>query len=221
MLFIASIIVNSTNPPSPGLPLSQVPIVRARATLVPTQTAISHLGVQLDAWTLATGVPTSTPRPTVIPIESPTPVATLVPSPRYLQLWDHFLIPVVSASREHYGFNDNASKKYRWTVPPNVAAWHPDTDDCGTGTSIIGGHVSFNGMPGVFRDLASIQEQEQVLCVDSQQAQHIFEPVDYLITHVTAPISSWHPDWSPALLLYTCTPELNGQIIVLRFKKLQ
>jgi hypothetical protein len=139
--------------------------------------------------------------------------------PQSLRMWSGDVIPVRPAAGEW--LTQSQSSAYRWQVPLDAAGWYGNTPDCGAGITVIGGHISWNGLPGVFARLAGIGEQDRVICVDSRGQEHEFVPVDYLMATGRDSPSEWTPGWWPALVLYTCTPELNGQIIVVRFREEQ
>ena len=138
---------------------------------------------------------------------------SVVTGPASLLLWTGDTIAVKPAGSR----SDNGL--VRWEVERDLAGWHTNTDDCGAGLTIIGGHVSYDGVPGIFFDLATIKPGDTVVCTDAHANPHRFAPVDYILADGKGDPATWTPDWTPALLLYTCTPELNGQVIVVRFEE--
>jgi hypothetical protein len=50
---------------------------------------------------------------------------------------------------------------------------------------------------------------------------HQFAPVDYLQVANVSDVQSWTPPWSPALLVYTCAPALDGTLYVIRFVEVE
>ena len=150
-----------------------------------------------------------------MPIATAATPALAVRGPQSLRMWSGDVIPVRPAAGEW--LTQSQSSAYRWQMPLDAAGWHSNTPDCGAGITVIGGHISWNGLPGVFARLAGIGEQDRVICVDSRGREHRFAPVDYLMATGRDSPSEWTPGWWPAMVLYTCTPELNGQIIVVRF----
>jgi hypothetical protein len=148
-----------------------------------------------------------------MPAMTPLPTALITRGPQLLTLWNGQRISVQQAIGQWQ------SDTYQWRVPQDAAGWHTNTPDCGMGATLVGGHISYNGIPGVFASLVSIREQDRVVCTDSLGQPHNFIPVDYVMASAHDDPSTWIPAWSPALVLYTCTPELNGQIIVVRFRE--
>lgn len=156
--------------------------------------------------------PTVTTRPSgaTWPATSALPAVT---GPLALRLWTDAEIPVQPATAQW------DQQIYRWVAPDTTAGWHTNTADCGGGVTVIGGHIFYNGRAGVFHVLATITPEQQVLCVDASGVARTFRPVDYLVSDSHTPPRAWYPDWEPALILYTCTPELNRDLIVVRFEE--
>jgi hypothetical protein len=170
------------------------------ASASPTPT-VAHLA----AWSR----PTATPAPADVPPAEDLPTRR----PRELRLWDGTAIPVEPATVAP------ETGAHRWTLPgtENVVGWHSTTPDCGEGVVVMGGHVSYDGLPGPLVDLAKIGPDDVIECVDHDGQTHRYVPRDYLTSSVEDDVTSWHPEWRPALILYTCTPELDGSLLVVRF----
>jgi len=191
----------------------------ARRPALPGAMAVYASGGELDVTLTPTPIvtlarwdaPTPTPQPAALAIS---PAALSRSSgPAALALWTGETMSVVPASGQWQ------AGVYEWNVPRHAAGWHTDTPDCGAGVTIIGGHVAFDGLPGVFAPLAAIGEGDTVTCTDARGVEHRFAPVDYILSAGDQDPATWTPDWTPALLLYTCTPELDGQLIVIRFRE--
>jgi hypothetical protein len=131
--------------------------------------------------------------------------------PQELLLWTGQRAPVRPAGLVAAGTT------LEWQLPESASdvGWHTDSDDCGHGVTVIGGHVSW-GIDGVLRPLLSTGLDDRVACTDAQGETHTFAPVDYyLVQHRSdSNPQDWTPAWRPALLLYTCLPDYEGQIVV-------
>ena len=211
-LVVALVIQALTSAPglpqaSPGSEMAALPVQAHARTAIETVTPY----VVLDAW--------SPPTPTAAPATpAPAPPILIVPDrpsgPMTLVFWDGARVDVQEAGRTW-----DAQGQYRWEVSDDAGGWHSDSDDCGAGLTIIGGHVSLHGADGVFGRLAGIGKGQQVVCTDGDGTVHYFEPVDYVELSSGSSLSPWLPNWRPALLLYTCTRELDGRIVLIRFRK--
>jgi hypothetical protein len=164
-------------------------------------------------------------------------------SPGLLRLWNGAELAVEPAS----GRWDDGLWQWEMPTATNRAGWHMDSDDCGQGVTVIGGHSAW-GREGALMALNGIGQGDEVLCVDADGRPHRFAPVDYLLGDGDDP-RSWYPDWpgaesrlhgteSPlqpatrlrqssvessvesgaALILYTCRPDFGEQVIV-RFQE--
>jgi hypothetical protein len=108
---------------------------------------------------------------------------------------------------------------YRWQLPRDALGWHPDTPDCGGGVTVIGGHLSFDGVPGPLARLGAVGAEDALACVDARGAIHRYAPHDYLMGSLADDPADWHPEgWGEALILYTCTPALDDELLVVRFR---
>ena len=135
-----------------------------------------------------------------------------VPVPREVLLWNGTAMGVEPATMEQ--------ETQQWQLPGDRSrlGWHTNTSPCGKGVAVIGGHVSFDGMPGPLSGLAGIGPEDVIECAGSDGQTHRYVPQDYLISSVDEKVEDWYPGWErPALLLYTCTPELDGSLMVVRF----
>jgi hypothetical protein len=83
--------------------------------------------------------------------------------------------------------------------------------------TVIGGHIAYDGAPGPLEDLTTIGPDDAVECVDGGGETHRYAPRDYLVGALEDDVEDWYPGWEQALILYTCTPELNDQLLVVRF----
>jgi hypothetical protein len=161
---------------------------------------------------MATTTPTSSPRR----------------GPGLLRLWNGAELAVEPASGR---WDDGV---WQWEMPTatNRAGWHTDSDDCGQGVTIVGGHSAW-GREGALMALNGIGEGDEVVCVDADGQPHRFVPIDYLLGDGDDP-RSWYPDRQEAessfqgaessferatLILYTCRPDFSGQVIV-RFQEI-
>jgi hypothetical protein len=182
-----------------GATVSEVAVDDDEPTLTPT---VAHLA----AWSRST--------PTPIPAEQP-PVEDLpVRGPRELRLWDGTAMAVEPATVEA------GRDAHHWHLSGDTGAvgWHTDTPDCGDeGVVVMGGHVAYDGVPGPLAALADVGTDDAVTCVDHDGQTHRYVPQDYLMSSVEDDVTSWHPTWQPALILYTCTPDLDGTLLVVRF----
>ena len=131
--------------------------------------------------------------------------------PRELTLWDGLAVPVSPAELH------SDAVGYRWHLPRRGLGWHPNTPDCGGGVTVIGGHIAYDGAPGPLEDLTTIGPDDAVECVDGGGETHRYAPRDYLVGALEDDVEDWYPGWEQALILYTCTPELNDQLLVVRF----
>ena len=160
---------------------------------------------QLAAWA----------RPTATPVPAQAPEGEELPrrGPREIRLWNGTVMPVAAARMQP------EEGVHRWQLPgaTDTVGWHPDTPDCGEGVVVMGGHVSYDGVPGPLANLANVGPDDIVECVDNDGQVHRYVPHDYLVSSVEDDVASWHPEWRPALVLYTCTPELDGTLLVVRF----
>lgn len=127
--------------------------------------------------------------------------------PQSLTLWDRTEVEVMPAQRKW------VDGVYRWTIPDWLAGWHSDSDDCGDGLTLIGGHVSYSGRAGIFGDLPTVGEDDLVTCTDWEGKFHRYQPVDYLMVTAETKSQQWAGDGID-LILYTCTPELDGMIVI-------
>jgi hypothetical protein len=85
--------------------------------------------------------------------------------------------------------------------------------------TVVGGHVTYDGLPGPLAGLAGVGPEDSVACVDAQGAMHRYVAWDYLMGSVADDPADWFPTrWEEALILYTCTPELDGRLLVVRFR---
>jgi hypothetical protein len=108
---------------------------------------------------------------------------------------------------------------YRWQLPRDALGWHPDTPDCGAGVTVIGGHVSFDGVPGPLARLAAVGPDDAVTCVDAGGTPHRYAPHDYLVGSLADDPADWRAEgWGEGLILYTCTPALDDELLVVRFR---
>jgi hypothetical protein len=112
-----------------------------------------------------------------------------------------------------------AGDVWQWELPqnPDEAGWHTDTDDCGQGVTVVGAHSAW-GRPGALMALNDVGEGDEVTCFDADGQPHRFAPVDYLSGDGDDP-RTWYPGWGGAtLILYTCRPDFERQVIV-RFRE--
>lgn len=97
-------------------------------------------------------------------------------------------------------------------------AWLPDTVDCGQrGTTAIAGHVSWYGRPGPFDNLGTLSIGESIECLDSDGDWHIYQVVEAVRIPYEDTSYYWqlpNPGEGSVLSLYSCTPELDGIIVV-------
>ncbi len=198
--------------------------VRYEVTATPVIPAQNRDALSFTAIEAAMSWPTSRPtvdRPTP-PRPSPEPREGTVPTltamsqrgPGLLRLWNEAEVMVEPAS----GHWDDET--WQWDIPSTTdrAGWHTDSDDCGSGVTVIAGHSAW-GQEGALMALNDIGEEDEVLCVDAAGQAHRFAPVDFMLGDGDDP-RSWHPDWPGAtLILYTCRPDFSGQVIV-RFQEI-
>lgn len=138
--------------------------------------------------------------------------ALSVQVPQEIHLWNGTAMGVEPATMEQ--------ETQQWQIPSDrsLLGWHTSTAPCGEGVTVMGGHVSFDGMPGPLSGLASVGPEDVIECVGQDGRTHRYVPQDYLISSVDENVEDWYPEWEqPALLLYTCTPELDGSLMVVRF----
>jgi hypothetical protein len=206
------------------LPASQLPQAVAQAHTVEMPQSAQALAepehpdptpMTLEVWSRPTPSPsalaTPMPAPDTIPV-----VTDPSRSPARLSLWNGQSVTVIAADQAR-----DAAGTLRWQLPNEGAGWHADSADCGQGVTVIGGHVSLNGFSGAFASLAGIGPGDHVICTDGEGALHQFAPVDYLQVDNAAGVESWMPPWSPALLVYTCAPSLDGTLYVIRFVEVE
>jgi hypothetical protein len=132
--------------------------------------------------------------------------------PQEIRLWNATAMGVEPATMEQ--------ETQQWQIPDDrrLLGWHTNTAPCGEGVTVMGGHVSFDGMPGPLSGLASVGPEDGIECVGQDGRTHRYVPQDYLISSVDENVEDWYPEWGqPALLLYTCTPEIDGSLMVVRF----
>lgn len=209
------------------LPVAQLPQAVAQAhtaapvpqTAQPPAVAPERSGATLrtlEAWVRPTPRPPALTTPISAPDFIPVLADGAVRSPARLSLWDGQSVAVIAAHQAK-----DATGTLRWQVPDDGAGWHADSADCGQGVTVIGGHVSLNGLSGAFASLAGIGPGDRVICTDSAGTVHQFAPVDYLQVANVSEVQSWTPPWNPALLVYTCAPELDGTLYVIRFVEVE
>jgi hypothetical protein len=215
MLLVAKMMVF---PQAPDLPMGRevgksgvtMTTARAHPTAAASRPVPRATALPDRAWH---GLPTH-PAASAAPA-SPTAPAVPAPErvgPERLLLWSGQTVRVAPAT------GAMADEAWQWELPrkPDQAGWHTDSDDCGRGTTVIGGHATW-GWEGALMPLNTVGSQDAVVCYDAMGAPHRFLPVDYLLGDGDDP-RSWYPDWpEPTLILYTCRPDLSGQVIV-RFK---
>ncbi len=209
-LAVASVVIPLTGSPArPALP-------PATRRIVPTLPA---------TWSAPTARPTAFPVSTAwatFAARTPPPQPTLTPTasapaarrgPTALRLWNGQTVSVMPAETLW------KAGRLQWQVPDAAAGWHSSSADCGAGVTVIGGHVSWGGVPGVFAALPTADLESRVVCIDAEGRERRFRPVDTLEADPLDDLREWTPEWSPALILYTCTPELNGKLVVVRFEE--
>ena len=138
--------------------------------------------------------------------------ALSVKGPREIHLWDGTSVPVEPATMQQ--------DTHQWELPGDrdIIGWHTDTSDCGEDVIVMGGHVSYDGMPGSLAGLAGVGPEDVIECVGHDGQTRRYVPRDYLVASVDDDVEDWHPPWGPSLLLYTCSPELDGSLMVVRFE---
>ena len=207
------------------LPAAHLPQAVAQAHTVETpQSAQTPAEPERPDATLVTLEVWSRPTPRTPALMTPIPAPDFISvsadaavrSPTRLSLWDGESVAVIAADQAK-----DATGTLRWQVPDAAAGWHADSADCGQGVTVIGGHVSLNGFSGAFASLAGIGPGDLVVCTDSDGAPHQFAPVDYLHVANVDEVRRWTPPWNPALLVYTCAPELDGTLYVIRFVEVE
>ena len=190
-------------PPRPALPL-QPPASGAIAPAAESHTVLT------EGWQVYAPAPTPRPGTPVETVAAAPGVTPLLRGPKLLRWTDGAETPVYPATPQ----------AGRWQLPDTAAGWHSDSAACGDdGATVIGAHVAYNGVPGAFQRLLALTEDARVACLAADGATRRFMPVDYLVVAPDQAVATWMPSWQPALLLYTCTPELDGQLLVVRFKE--
>lgn len=106
-----------------------------------------------------------------------------------------------------------------WRVPNwRRPAWIPQSTDCGlsTGQTIIAGHVSWlEAKQGPFHDLGGIEEGAEIECMGANGRWVTYRVVERYITRYQDTQTYWgEVTETPQLILYTCTPEITGIIVV-------
>jgi hypothetical protein len=97
-------------------------------------------------------------------------------------------------------------------------AWIPDSVDCGQpGTTAIAGHVSWYGQPGPFHDLGAVTVGETVDCLAQDGRWYTYTVVEAVRVPYEDTRYYWRApdgDYESVLSLFTCTPELDGIIVI-------
>lgn len=106
-----------------------------------------------------------------------------------------------------------------WRVAPWwQPGWIPESSDCGLpGNSVIAGHVSWYTRPGPFQYLGALKPGDVVGCANSAGIWFSYVVTEVLRVPYTDTGTYWGKpmnDQQSLLTLYTCTPEVDGIIIV-------
>jgi hypothetical protein len=149
----------------------------------------------------------------------PTPAVAPARGPQRL----HFTVTANGQEHEHriglayVGAADVPGAAGQWLVQPwTRPAWLPISDDCGAGMTIIAGHVAWQGQPGPFHDLGALTEGDEIVCQARTGRWHTYRVtrrarIEY---HETQQYRQREPGGSKTLVLYSCTPEVDGILVV-------
>jgi hypothetical protein len=177
------------------------------------------------AMATASGLPALRPLPgaadsaTAVPPPAFQPGAAGRPhGPRQLR----FQVPVSGQSYDlpvgvaAFVYRPGRSLAGEWRVSPWLyPGWLPDSVDCGeAGTAVIGGHVSWDGEPGPFAEIAWLEPGDRIGCRAQNGAWHTYAVMGVWTTTYEDSVSWRLPPQTgepgSILSLFTCTPEITG-----------
>jgi len=178
-------------PPAPAMAQVKLPAWEAESTpLAPSPTPIPPTPVV----TVLEPVGASTP-----PITYEVNITDTLSARQVRQPPQAIIMPdgtEVRVTQAHLDVNT----EYRWQIPDWEAGWHTDSQDCGAGTTIIGGHIVWRGKAGVFALLHAVGPGDRIVCVDSAGQPHTYLPVDYVLSSVDAHNTT---EWDDSMEHYT------------------
>jgi sortase A len=154
----------------------------------------------------ATFVPTNVPPPTVLAPASP--IRILIPA-------IHLEAPIITVGYENYAIDGQPVTT--WSVPAYFAVgWHHSSALPGqAGNTVLNGHQNIYG--GVFRNLAALQRNDEIIVYTSSAAYHYQVVEQHILKEEGQPLqvraanASWiMPTPDERLTLVTCAPSTDN-----------
>jgi hypothetical protein len=124
---------------------------------------------------------------------------------------EHSLVVAAQIASTHDGVATEWSVQPWWRV-----GWIPTSTDCGVeGTVSMAGHVSWYNRLGPMAELGDMAVGEVIECQSSKGVWHTYQVVDvYQVPYGDVAHYQLSRPGENALVLFSCSPELTGIIIV-------